>query len=76
MHDRTHEVGYHPQVVNRLVSLVGLPVISVPCGFSASGLPIGIQIVGRFFHEGTILRVASAYEASAGWKWRRPPLPD
>lgn len=51
----------------------GLPVVSVPCGFAA-GLPLGLQIVGRPFDEALVLRVADAYERSAGWVTRRPPL--
>jgi aspartyl-tRNA(Asn)/glutamyl-tRNA(Gln) amidotransferase subunit A len=53
---------------------LGLPVLSVPCGLSAAGMPIGLQIVGRPFDEPTVLRVGHAYEQAAGW-WRgRPPL--
>jgi len=49
-----------------------LPAISVPCGFSASGLPIGLQIAGRPFDEATVLRVAHAYEQATDWHLRRP----
>ena len=45
--------------------LVGIPGISVPCGKSKSGLPIGLQILGRHFDEATILRLAHLYEESA-----------
>jgi aspartyl-tRNA(Asn)/glutamyl-tRNA(Gln) amidotransferase subunit A len=72
--DRPNEVGYHLQVVNRLPSLLGLPAISVPCGFTALGLPVGVQVIGRRFDEDTVLRVASLYEASTDWRRRRPPL--
>jgi aspartyl-tRNA(Asn)/glutamyl-tRNA(Gln) amidotransferase subunit A len=48
------------------VNLAGLPGISVPCGASASGLPIGLQLVGRAFEEETILRAADAYQRDAG----------
>jgi len=44
--------------------LTGFPAISIPCGFSASALPVGLQIAGKAFDEATILRVASAYELS------------
>ena len=50
----------------------GLPVISVPCGFSGAGLPIGLQIAGRPFDEATVLRIAHAYESSTRWGARRP----
>ena len=44
-------------------NLIGLPTISIPCGFSSDGLPIGMQIIGRPFDEATIIRVAHAYES-------------
>jgi aspartyl-tRNA(Asn)/glutamyl-tRNA(Gln) amidotransferase subunit A len=52
---------------------LGLPAISVPCGFTAAGLPIGLQIAGDAFDEATVLRVAAAYEAATDWR-RTPPL--
>ena len=52
----------------------GLPTISVPCGFSSSGLPIGLQISGNHFAESTVLAVAHAYERATDWHKRRPPL--
>jgi aspartyl-tRNA(Asn)/glutamyl-tRNA(Gln) amidotransferase subunit A len=55
-------------------SLAGTPGISVPCGFTAAGLPIGLQIVGRPFDEPAVLRVAHAYEQATEWRRRRPPL--
>ena len=54
-------------------NLAGLPAVSVPCGFTAGGLPIGMQLTGRPFDEATILRVADAYERDAGW-WGKQPL--
>lgn len=58
----------------RLSNVLGGPACSVPCGFSASGLPIGLQLIGRPFDEVTVLRAAHAYEQRAGWYQRRPPL--
>ena len=52
----------------------GVPTISVPCGFSQAGLPIGLQIAGKPFDEATVLRVAYSYEQQARWFERRPPL--
>jgi aspartyl-tRNA(Asn)/glutamyl-tRNA(Gln) amidotransferase subunit A len=55
-------------------SMAGLPAVSVPCGFTAGGLPIGLQLVGRPFDEGALLKVAHAYEAATSWGRRRPEL--
>ena len=56
-------------------ALAGLPAISVPCGFTESGLPIGLQIIGRPFAEKDLFRIARAYEQAAGWRGRRAPEP-
>jgi aspartyl-tRNA(Asn)/glutamyl-tRNA(Gln) amidotransferase subunit A len=55
-------------------NLSGNPGISVPCGFSANGLPIGLHLVARAFDEATMLRVAYAYEQATTWRTRRPEL--
>jgi aspartyl-tRNA(Asn)/glutamyl-tRNA(Gln) amidotransferase subunit A len=55
-------------------SLAAVPALSMPCGYSASGLPIGMQIVGRPFGEGTVLRAAHAYEANSDAHTKRPSL--
>jgi aspartyl-tRNA(Asn)/glutamyl-tRNA(Gln) amidotransferase subunit A len=52
----------------------GHPAISVPAGFTRSGLPLGLQLAGRHFDERTLFRVARAYEAAAPWHRERPPL--
>jgi aspartyl-tRNA(Asn)/glutamyl-tRNA(Gln) amidotransferase subunit A len=54
------------------VNLAGLPAISVPCGFSRAGLPIGLQLIGRAFEEDTLLRAAHAYEQSTQWHLKKP----
>ena len=51
-------------------SFVGLPSVSVPCGMTDNGLPLGLHIVGRFGDEPQILRVARAVERSVGWQCR------
>lgn len=56
------------------VNLAGIPAISLPCGFSRAGLPIGLQIIGRAFDEETILRAAHAYEQATGWRAKRPAI--
>ena len=49
-----------------------LPALSLPCGFTDAGLPIGLQIAGRPFDEATVLRVGHAYERATEWHLRRP----
>lgn len=56
------------------ITVTGLPAISVPCGFSRNGLPVGLQIVGRRRHEAAVLRAAAAFEAAAPWAERVPPV--
>jgi len=51
----------------------GLPAISVPCGFTQSGLPIGLQIAGPHWREDLVLRLAYAYEQATAWHLRRIP---
>ncbi len=53
---------------------LGLPAISVPCGFTAAGLPLGFQAVGRPFDESLLLRLGHAYQEAAGWHHERPQL--
>lgn len=53
-------------------SLAATPAISIPCGFGATGLPIGLQIAGRPYDEPTVLRAAWAYEQATPWHGRRP----
>ena len=60
--------------LTRPFNLTGTPTVSVPCGFTSSGMPVGIQIAGRAFDETTVLRAASAYEQATAWHKRRPGL--
>jgi aspartyl-tRNA(Asn)/glutamyl-tRNA(Gln) amidotransferase subunit A len=53
----------------------GHPGLALPCGFGASGLPLGLQLIGRSYGEAMLLRIAQAYEQAAGWVKRRPALP-
>lgn len=60
--------------LTRFSNLTGQPALSIPCGFSSDGLPIGIQLVGRPFEEATVLRAAYAYEQATDWHQRHPRL--
>jgi aspartyl-tRNA(Asn)/glutamyl-tRNA(Gln) amidotransferase subunit A len=53
----------------------GLPTISIPCGFTSAGLPIGLQIAGPRFGEGNVLAFAHAFEQATDWHKRAPTLP-
>jgi aspartyl-tRNA(Asn)/glutamyl-tRNA(Gln) amidotransferase subunit A len=55
-------------------NVFGLPTISVPCGFTKAGLPIGVQISGPAFAEARVLALAQAFEQATEWHKRRPPL--
>ncbi len=55
-------------------NLTGQPAATVPCGFTAAGLPIGLQIVGRRFDEATVLRASAAFEAARPWADKHPPV--
>ena len=63
---------YLADVFTVSANLAGLPAISVPCGFTANRLPIGLQLTGRRFDEATILRLADAYERDTRW-WKEAP---
>ena len=54
------------------VNLAGVPALSMPCGFSPEGLPIGLQLIGKTFDEETVLRAAFAYEQATTWRTRPP----
>ena len=55
-------------------NLTGLPALSVPCGFTPDGLPVGLQIVGRPHDEATVLRVGEVYQEATAWHLRRPTI--
>jgi amidase len=55
-------------------TVINAPVISVPCGFTRDGLPVGLQIAGRWHDEAGVLRAAAAFEQAAPWADRRPPV--
>jgi len=53
-------------------NLTGQPAASVPCGFSAQGLPVGLHLIGRLGDEATVLRASAAFEEARPWADRRP----
>ncbi|MBN2445820.1 MAG: Asp-tRNA(Asn)/Glu-tRNA(Gln) amidotransferase subunit GatA, partial [Phycisphaerae bacterium] len=55
-------------------NLAGIPAVSIPCGFSGDGLPIGLQLMGPVFGELTVLQAARLYERETDWHTRTPPL--
>ena len=55
-------------------NLTGSPTLSIPCGFSSGGLPLGLQLIGRNFDEMTVLRAGHAFQSVTDWHARRPPV--
>jgi aspartyl-tRNA(Asn)/glutamyl-tRNA(Gln) amidotransferase subunit A len=74
VHIDGEEIGIRSAIVGhcRPANFTGLPAISVPCGFTRAGLPIGLQLVGRAFDEATLLRIAFSYERANDWGLRHP----
>jgi len=70
--DSKAAVGRIPWMLTTTFSLANVPALSVPCGFTATGLPIGLQIAGRPFDESTVLRAGHSYEQETEWHSRRP----
>jgi aspartyl-tRNA(Asn)/glutamyl-tRNA(Gln) amidotransferase subunit A len=64
--------GRHTVIAN----LTGCPALAFPCGFTSETLPVSLQIVGRAFADGFLLRMAELYQASTSWHRRRPPAVD
>ena len=56
------------------ITLTGLPAISIPCGWTSAGFPVGLQIVGRRLAETSVLKAAAAFESLSPWHDRRPPI--
>lgn len=55
-------------------NMAGFPAMSLPCGFTGAGLPIGLQLVGAAYHDGDVLAVGHAYQSATDWHRRRPAL--
>jgi Asp-tRNA(Asn)/Glu-tRNA(Gln) amidotransferase A subunit family amidase len=69
-----------PEVLAALIhfsgpfNLTGFPAVSIPCGFTPGGLPVGMQIIGKPWQEGPILAAAHAYQEATDWHRRLPPV--
>lgn len=74
LHEKTDDPlkMYLSDIFTVPANLAGIPGISIPCGFTKSGLPIGMQVLGRCLDEKTILRVAHTYERDAKWYQHQP----
>lgn len=65
---------YLEDVFTVSINITGMPGLSVPCGLSSTGLPIGLQLIGKAFDEATLLRTAYAYEQATDWHKKKPTL--
>ena len=72
--DGKGKVNRTPWLLATTFSLANVPTLSVPCGFTTTGLPIGLQLAGRPFDESTVFRVGHAYEQQTDWHLRRPKI--
>jgi aspartyl-tRNA(Asn)/glutamyl-tRNA(Gln) amidotransferase subunit A len=63
---------YLSDIYTVAVNLAGLPGLSIPCGFDAKGLPVGLQIIGNYFREAQMLSVAHRYQLATDWHQRMP----
>jgi aspartyl-tRNA(Asn)/glutamyl-tRNA(Gln) amidotransferase subunit A len=70
------QFAVRPAIVGhcRPANFTGLPAISVPCGFTRDGLPVGLQLIGRAFDEAMLLRIAFSYERANDWGERHPRI--
>lgn len=69
----TEDVRWWLVRCTRPINVTGHPALSVPCGLTSGGLPIGLQLVGRYFDEATLFRIGLAFEGVSPLKGRRPP---
>ena len=63
-----------PDPMGGIGNFLGLPAISVPCGFAENKMPLGLQFVAAPLNEHLVLRAATAFQAQTDWHKRRPPL--
>ena len=72
--DDTRRASYNHSNLLRFPSMLGLPGCSLPCGVSSEGLPIGLQLIGAWFTDQTVLNTALAYQNATDWHMRRPDI--
>ena len=72
--DDTRHASYNHSNLLRFPSMLGLPGGSLPCGFDTEGMPIGMQLIGNWFADQTVLNTALAYQSTTDWHTRRPAL--
>jgi aspartyl-tRNA(Asn)/glutamyl-tRNA(Gln) amidotransferase subunit A len=63
---------YLEDIYTLSTNLAGLPAMSVPCGFSKDGMPIGMQLIGNYFSEARLLQIAHQYQRTSDWHLRSP----
>jgi len=72
--DSKQKVSRTPWMLATTFSLANIPALSVPCGFTAKSLPVGLQLAGKPFEESTVFRVGHSYEQATDWHTRRPNI--
>jgi aspartyl-tRNA(Asn)/glutamyl-tRNA(Gln) amidotransferase subunit A len=72
--DDARHASYNHSNLLRLPSMLGLPGCSLPCGMSPEGLPIGMQLIGEWFADQTVLNAAAAFQSATDWHKRRPDI--
>ena len=73
--DQVDEATTPLAAFTRAANYVGACALSLPAGFSAAGLPIGVQLMGAPFADATLVRIGRAFQAATDWHLRRPDLP-
>jgi aspartyl-tRNA(Asn)/glutamyl-tRNA(Gln) amidotransferase subunit A len=72
--DDARHASYNQSNLLRFPSMLGLPGCSLPCGANPEGLPIGMQLIGAWFADQTVLNAAAAYQSATDWHTRRPAI--
>jgi aspartyl-tRNA(Asn)/glutamyl-tRNA(Gln) amidotransferase subunit A len=69
-----HDIFVGGNIIEAAENLLGLPAVSIPCGFNSRKLPIGLKIIGRPFGEADVLETAHLYQSFTDWHLKRPEL--